>query len=53
MPKMKAAKQAELEAFWRELVNGWRRSLLNQREYCEVHGAAAEAVRELACEVQA
>ena len=38
MPRMKAAKQAELEAFWRAHVDGWRRSLLNQREYCQVHG---------------
>jgi len=38
MPRMKAAKQAELEAFWRAHVDGWRRSLLNQRKYCEVHG---------------
>jgi hypothetical protein len=28
----------ELEAFWRSHHEAWRRSELNQREYCEVHG---------------
>lgn len=38
MPRLSAAKQAELEGFWRSHVDGWRRSDLNQREYCELHG---------------
>jgi len=35
---MKAAKRSELETFWRSHLEGWRRSDLNQREYCELHG---------------
>ncbi len=38
MPRMKAAKRSELESFWRAHLDGWRRSELNQREYCELHG---------------
>ena len=38
MPRLSAAKQAELEGFWRAHLDGWRRSDLNQREYCELHG---------------
>lgn len=38
MPRLSAAKHAELEGFWRSHVDGWRRSDLNQREYCELHG---------------
>ena len=38
MPRMKAARRSELEAFWRAQLEGWRRSALNQREYCELHG---------------
>src|SRR5258708_37841716 len=30
--------RVELEAFWRSHLEGWRRSELNQREYCEAHG---------------
>jgi len=30
--------RGELEAFWRSHLEGWRRSELNQREYCEAHG---------------
>ena len=37
MPRMKAAKRSELESFWRAHLEGWRRSELNQREYCELH----------------
>jgi hypothetical protein len=29
--------RVELEAFWRSHHEAWRRSELNQREYCEVH----------------
>ena len=38
MPRMKAARRSELESFWRAHLDGWRRSDLNQREYCELHG---------------
>ncbi len=38
MPRMKAAKRSELGSFWRAHLDGWRRSELNQREYCELHG---------------
>ena len=38
MPRMKAGKRSELESFWRAHLAGWRRSGLNQREYCELHG---------------
>ena len=38
MPRLSASKHAELEGFWRSHVDGWRRSDLNQREYCELHG---------------
>jgi hypothetical protein len=30
--------RAELEAFWRSHHEAWRRSDLNQREYCEANG---------------
>ena len=35
---MTAGKRTELESFWRAHLDGWRRSDLNQREYCELHG---------------
>ncbi len=38
VPRMTAGKRSELESFWRAHLNGWRRSELNQREYCELHG---------------
>ncbi len=38
MPRMTASKSLELETFWRAHLDGWRRSDLNQREYCELHG---------------
>ena len=38
MPRMTAGKRSELESFWRAHLDGWRRSALNQREYCELHG---------------
>jgi transposase-like protein len=38
MPRMAAGKGLELEMFWRTHLDGWRRSALNQREYCELHG---------------
>ena len=38
MARLTAAKRLELESFWRAHLEGWRRSGLNQREYCELHG---------------
>ncbi len=38
MPRLAASKRLELESFWRAHLEGWRRSDLNQREYCELHG---------------
>ncbi len=38
MPRLRAAKRSELESFWRAHLEGLRRSDLNQREYCELHG---------------
>ena len=31
------------EAFWRAHHEGWKRSDLNQRQYCEVHGLPRKA----------
>jgi transposase-like protein len=36
--KWPADYRIELEAFWRSHHEAWRRSDLNQREYCEAHG---------------
>ena len=38
MPRLAAGNHLELETFWRAQLEGWRRSALNQREYCELHG---------------
>ncbi len=38
VPRMTAGKRSELESFWRAHLDGRRRSDLNQREYCELHG---------------
>ncbi|MCH7795060.1 MAG: transposase [Proteobacteria bacterium] len=38
VPRMTAGKGSELGSFWRAHLDGWRRSDLNQREYCELHG---------------
>lgn len=38
MSRWPADYRIELEAFWRSHHEAWRRSGLNQREYCEVHG---------------
>jgi len=35
---MTVGKRSELESFWRAHLDGWRRSELNQREYCALHG---------------
>jgi len=40
------------ESFWRAHHEAWRRSELNQREYCEVHRIPLKAFRQLAGEVQ-
>ena len=37
MPRLSPEKRAELEAFWRAHHEAWKRSDLNQREYCEVN----------------
>ncbi len=37
MSRWPADYRAELEAFWRSHHEAWRRSDLNQREYCEAH----------------
>ena len=37
MPRRTASRSLELETFWRGHLDGWRRSDLNQREYCELH----------------
>jgi hypothetical protein len=42
---MKAGKHSELESFWRAHLDGWRRSDLNQREYCELHGPPGAGAR--------
>ncbi len=44
MPRVKAARRAELKSFWRAHLQGWRRSDLNQREYCELHGLPLKRV---------
>ena len=38
MSRWPADYRIELEAFWWSHLEGWRRSELNQREYCEAHG---------------
>jgi hypothetical protein len=38
VPRMTAGKRSELELFWRAQLDGWRRSDLNQREDCALHG---------------
>jgi len=38
VPSMTAGERSELESFWRTHLVGWRRSDLNQRECCELHG---------------
>ena len=37
MPRLSPEKRAELEAFWWAHHEAWKRSDLNQREYCEVN----------------
>lgn len=38
MARVSREKHEELEAFWRFHHGEWARGLLNQREYCELHG---------------
>jgi hypothetical protein len=40
------------EPFWRAHHEAWRRSELNEREYCEAQGDLTQGVRQLAGEVQ-
>jgi hypothetical protein len=51
MPRLAAAKRFELEAFWRRHLEGCRRSDLNQREYCELHGLPLKRFRSLSSKV--
>ena len=37
------ARQRHGEAFWRAHHEAWKRSDLNQREYCEAHGLPLKA----------
>jgi len=36
--RLKSSEREQLWAFWREHLDCWRRSNLNQREYCEANG---------------
>lgn len=38
MGRLKSSEREQLWAFWREHLDRWRRSDLNQREYCEANG---------------
>ena len=38
MARLTASKSLKLASLWRSHLDGWRRSELNQREYCEAHG---------------
>ena len=38
MRRLTGSKRLELETLWRAHLDGWRRSDLNQREYCAKHG---------------
>ena len=38
MSRWSEESRPEREAFWRSHLEGWRRSELNQREYCEARG---------------
>jgi hypothetical protein len=43
----------ECEAFWRSHHEAWRRSDLNQREYCEAHGLVLKRFENWRSEVSA
>ncbi len=45
MPRMTAGKRSELGSFGRAHLDGWRRSDLNQREYCALHGLPLKRFR--------
>ena len=38
MGRLKSSEREQLWVFWREQLDGWRRSNLNQREYCAGNG---------------
>src|SRR5438552_949230 len=38
MGRLRTADREVMRTFWRAHMEGWKRSDLNQREYCEVHG---------------
>ena len=40
------------ETFWRAHHEAWKRSDLNQRQYCEAEGIPAQGFRQLACAVR-
>jgi hypothetical protein len=40
------------EAFWHAHHEAWKRSDLNQRQYCEAEGIPLKAFGQLACAVQ-
>ena len=40
------------EGFWRAHHETWKRSDLNQRQYCEAEGIPLKGFRQLACTVQ-
>lgn len=42
----------QCEAFWRAHHEAWKRSDLNQRQYCEAEGIPAQGVRQLAIDLQ-
>lgn len=38
MGGLRTSDREVMRTFWRAHMDGWKRSDLNQREYCEVHG---------------
>ena len=38
MGRLESSEREQLCAFWREHLDGWRRSNLTQREYCAANG---------------
>ena len=52
MARLSSEKRAELEGFWRAHHEGWERSTLNSAGILRSARPAAEAVRQLAGEVQ-
>jgi hypothetical protein len=52
MAEQQRAWKRQGEAFWRAHHEAWKRSDLNQRQYCEAHDLPQKGFRELASEVQ-